>query len=707
MFTRFLATVVFLSPLAASADDWVSWLVAASSADEFAAIEAVDQKLAGLPSPHQDVIPARGFHSEYLTSSAAAAMVVIDLYQKHSIDTLVLMPAVDSRQMKDYGFPIRYRIESSVDRVDWTPIVIRDEPHPRPHGMPVVIPIGEVEARYIRIVPTELWQRAEGLWVFALSEFMAFDGNINHALSAKVESVSSITSNGPSYSWAPYRLVDGQTNLGLPIVESPLTAARGFRSQEFNEPKCDEWIQVDLGKSTDIATVRLIPATTLDPDLRSGGFPASYTIELSDDPQFGPSETTQMPSYVFPRKTPKIGLNPSTTVVAAWPKSTARYVRVHINLLGQTQQRMFLSSAEGNATTYLAALSEIEVFANEEDSPNVALGQPVSTSFKSAQPDDGEWSVSSLTDGHAAGGRLIATRDWIELLDKRIELQRERALLLERVDQSRDSISSLLLIGSLAIIGTLIVALASLAWRFQKSTQKRLTELRRQIARDLHDEVGSTLASIRLSAELGVGEPGRDPEICTEFQEIRDAATAAGDSMRDIVWLIDHKQSSSRQLVAHLRGLAHAMLRQIPYTIDDQQQVFQSKIPIEVRRSAVLALKEALNNVRVHSQATKLEITFTVQPRQFSFVVADNGVGIPPKTLRKLSPTANTRASAKIDQDLTDHAIPGSDSSLEIKKTKVRHGLSNLVKRAKDHGGRCEITARPGGGTNVYWSIRT
>lgn len=695
-----------MSPLAASADDWVSWLVDASSANELAAIEAIEQKLAGLPSLHQDAIPARGFHSEYLTSSAAAAMVVLDLHTKHSIDTLVLSPAIDNRQMKDYGFPVRYRIESSVDRVDWTPIVIRDEPHPRPNGMPVVIPIGEVEARYFRIVPTELWQRAEGLWVFALSEFMAFDGNVNHALFAKVESASSITANGPSYSWAPYRLVDGQTNLGLPIVESPLSASRGFRSQEFSDPECDEWIQVDLGKSTDIAAVRLIPATTLDPDLRSGGFPATYSTELSDDPQFEPSQTIQMPSFTFPRKTPNIGLNPSTIAVAAWPKSTARYVRIHINLLGRTQRRMFLSSENGDATTYLAALSEIEVFANEDGSPNVALGQPVSTSFESQETDDGEWSLKSLTDGHAAGGRLISTRDWIELLDKRVELERERDLLLERVEQSRDSINSLLIIGSLAIIGTLTLALASLAWRFQKSTQKRLAELRRQIARDLHDEVGSTLASIRLSAELGAGEPGRDPEICTEFQEIRDAATAAGDSMRDIVWLIDHKQSSSRQLVAHLRGLAHVMLRQIPYTIDDQQRALQSKVPIEVRRSAVLALKESLNNIRVHSQATKVEITFTVHPRQFSFVVADNGVGIPEKTLRKLNPTANTQANEKSNQDSPDEPIPGSDSSLEIKKTKVRHGLTNLVKRAKYHNGHCEITANPGGGTIVSWTIR-
>ena len=83
--------------------------------------------------------------------------------------------------------------------------------------------------------------------------------------------------------WAPEYLVDGQTNLGLPISRQP-SRTNCFRSDSSDTPDTPKWVQIDLGREVEVDEVRLIPAHPFDAPNRYGhGFPVLFRLLASRD----------------------------------------------------------------------------------------------------------------------------------------------------------------------------------------------------------------------------------------------------------------------------------------------------------------------------------------------------------------------------------------------------------------------------------------
>jgi len=64
--------------------------------------------------------------------------------------------------------------------------------------------------------------------------------------------------------------------------------------------------------------------------------------------------------------------------------------------------------------------------------------------------------------------------------------------------------------------------------------EREMESLRQRMARDLHDEIGSHLGSIRLMSELALRD-GRDAD---SLEEIHRLAGEAAEAMRGIIWLV-------------------------------------------------------------------------------------------------------------------------------------------------------------------------
>ena len=92
-------------------------------------------------------------------------------------------------------------------------------------------------------------------------------------------------------------------------------------------------------------------------------------------------------------------------------------------------------------------------------------------------------------------------------------------------------------------------------------------------------------------------------------------------------------------------------------------------LPTDLADDLIAAIGEALSNATRHARAHTVSVLVQRRDRSVCMRVADDGVGMP----------ADPQ--------------PG-------------HGLSNLLWRAANHGGRCTWTPRDGGGTVVQWQIR-
>ena len=160
-------------------------------------------------------------------------------------------------------------------------------------------------------------------------------------------------------------------------LEHP-SPTNGYHSDIHDKSETSTWVQVDLGKSEPISTIRLVPARPVDfPDTPGFGFPARFKVEVSNDPEFDPktAKLVETTDYVDTDAT-----NDEPRAIRFEPIS-ARYVRI-------TAHRLWKRTDD-----YVFALAELEVIANEM---NVARGKPV----KSPESiESGRWSRSALVDG--------------------------------------------------------------------------------------------------------------------------------------------------------------------------------------------------------------------------------------------------------------------------------------------------------------------
>jgi len=224
---------------------------------------------------------------------------------------------------------------------------------------------------------------------------------------------------------------------------------------------------------------------------------------------------------------------------------------------------------------------------------------------------------------------------------------------------------------ALAIAGVV----AGLFW-FRWQQQQRLERFRESLARDLHDEMGSTLSSIRFFSEFASQQIGQDKPLVTPvLQRISESASTLSEFMQDVIWAMKTKNDQLEDLAARMTefGLYLLEARNVDFTTHVSEDFSGTQLQPEVRRNIYLIFKEAVNNAAKYSQATEVELQFTLKKGLLLMVISDNGVGFEPDNL------------------------PAGGS---------RHGLQNMRLRAADIGGKLEIHSGIGKGTRIELRVK-
>jgi two-component system sensor histidine kinase DesK len=167
----------------------------------------------------------------------------------------------------------------------------------------------------------------------------------------------------------------------------------------------------------------------------------------------------------------------------------------------------------------------------------------------------------------------------------------------------------------------LILAYDELLAAREGIAQLAVAEERLRFARDLHDLLGQTLATVVLKSELVARRLPQDvaPELRQELQEVAQVARRSLDEVREAV--AGYRQASvDRELVNALMVLRAAG---ITTTVDNQAG------PMSAEEEGVFswALREALTNVVKHSGARHCRITLTRADGRVALEVADDGRG--------------------------------------------------------------------------------
>jgi len=220
-----------------------------------------------------------------------------------------------------------------------------------------------------------------------------------------------------------------------------------------------------------------------------------------------------------------------------------------------------------------------------------------------------------------------------------------------------------------------VIFVVGLLWAVHRYRVSKLLEIERtriRIARDLHDEIGSTLSSISYFAQAvrsgregtGTGNPDRLLSLIVE------SSSKAKSAISDIIWSIDPSNDTWEELLARMRRHASDVLESkgIRYRIDLPEKLAGNSPTMQQRRHLWLLFKEIVANAAQHSGCTTVDIDMKASNGVINLDVNDNGNGFDQETV--------TRGT----------------------------GLKSIRDRADDLGATLQLDTGPGKGTR--WSVR-
>ena len=270
------------------------------------------------------------------------------------------------------------------------------------------------------------------------------------------------------------------------------------------------------------------------------------------------------------------------------------------------------------------ALSEIEVWSH---SKNLASGLPVTRSHGTQNVE-----VNSLTDGYTSEKQIISVATWLDQLYERGRIERELAMLhpVRRQLASESELNATW--GSAVILGLTFLIPVFIVERRRLMSRDQIDQLRKRIASDLHDDIGSNLGSISLIARTARKDLVRlqgPEEVAEDLGEVESIARESSLAMRDIVWLLERRQDSIGDLVQRMRETAGRLLREINYTLECESSRTAAKLSLDAKRHLFLFYKEAIHNVLKHSQADRVSIRLWDEDDKLALEILDNGIGLP------------------------------------------------------------------------------
>jgi signal transduction histidine kinase len=173
-------------------------------------------------------------------------------------------------------------------------------------------------------------------------------------------------------------------------------------------------------------------------------------------------------------------------------------------------------------------------------------------------------------------------------------------------------------------------ALIRFVFRYRLRQQLEKEAIRQRIARDLHDEVGSTLTTISILSESVLRNVELDGEKA-RLSGIGEKARSAMSSMSDIVWAVNPQNDSMEKVVERMTHFASETLENagISPVIDIEKEVFNLVLPMEKRKDFYLFFKEATTNVAKHSRASKAVFSMKKENGHLVFELQDDGIGLP------------------------------------------------------------------------------
>ncbi len=212
-----------------------------------------------------------------------------------------------------------------------------------------------------------------------------------------------------------------------------------------------------------------------------------------------------------------------------------------------------------------------------------------------------------------------------------------------------------------------IVAVLHLVFRYRLKQQLKIFAVRQRLHRDLHDDVGATLSSVKVYSEI-LSRNSPD-EVITGL--IKENATEMMDRLEVISWATnpqyDNLKSLMEAMLKFARPVTHAS--NILLIFENKNVDESLPVPGDFRQHILLIFKEAINNIIKYAEASECRVNLFINHQKFILEINDNGKGL-------------------------DGRVKGSGQ-----------GLKNMYKRAEEMNGKLQMETEKNQGTIIRLSL--
>lgn len=208
----------------------------------------------------------------------------------------------------------------------------------------------------------------------------------------------------------------------------------------------------------------------------------------------------------------------------------------------------------------------------------------------------------------------------------------------------------------------------------ERLRQREQEHLRKEIARDFHDEMGNQLTRIinyvsllRLNESEAVADPSgsasrramagnKNGHVGSEklsggqdlYSKVEDSAKYLYSGTRDFIWSIDPVNDELSKLFIHIRDFGETLFGEKNINFRAFNEVREKiRLPYGFSRQANLIFKEAMTNAFKYSGATNTSFTLRRDTGDgFEFCFDDDGIGFSDEELKKSNGLQNIRDRA-------------------------------------------------------------
>lgn len=160
--------------------------------------------------------------------------------------------------------------------------------------------------------------------------------------------------------------------------------------------------------------------------------------------------------------------------------------------------------------------------------------------------------------------------------------------------------------------------------------RKAIENERSRISKELHDDIGSSVSSLKIYQNLALKEFKSRPEKVEELidKSIKEIKIIE-ENLEDLIWAVYTQKQTFENLILRMKQYAFDTLsaKDIQSEFQYPSSLNEIQIPIGYRKNLLLIFKEFVNNSAKYSTATNFKLMIELDEENAIIELWDNGIG--------------------------------------------------------------------------------